>query len=208
MLIRTILTALFLASYSFAHAAVVLIIPDASTASSSFSSSYAAELTIDGSGLPASYTVNDVHADYGPGNHWTTAAGTPQDAFINWTFSTAQELGGMYVWNHLSTSPPAANDGYEVTLFDLTLFDQSDQVIANFNDQTLLPNDPSAQFVSFGAAYANVSRVLFEVEQVEQPTSQYTGLAEVAFVVPEPSTYALLTGLSVLGLVAYRRRKR
>lgn len=44
--------------------ASVLIVPDSATASSHINSSYAAGLTIDGSGLPALYTGDDDHAPY------------------------------------------------------------------------------------------------------------------------------------------------
>ncbi|MDE5088136.1 MAG: PEP-CTERM sorting domain-containing protein [Trichodesmium sp. St15_bin1_1] len=172
--------------------------PDTATASSEYSSNFLAEYTIDGSGLPVGFDQNDLHGPYTFGNnHWTSASGTtPTDQFIEWGFDNPQTLGTIYIWNHQSTKPPANNRGYDVTLFDLTLFDESDNVLLSLNDVSLLPDSNEAQALLFGSVISNVSTVLFEIEAV-QSSPNYTGLAEVGFdttAVPEPSS---ILGVSI-----------
>ena len=108
--------------------------------SSQFSSGFngLAVNTINGSGMPVGFDENNVHAPYTSGNHWTTnSSTTPTNGFIEWGFNTPQDLSAMYVWNHQSTRPPADNTGYDVTSFDLTLFDTSDNVLLSFNNLSL-----------------------------------------------------------------------
>lgn len=197
------------------HAAFIQ--PSSAVGSSEFTAGFnaAAVNTIDGSGLPAGFGPDTVHAAYASGNHWTTATGTtPLSQFITWGFSAPQTLEAMYVWNHRSTPPPATNSGYDVTLFDLTLFDASDNVLLVLNDQALAPDTATAQTVSFGRPVAGVSRVRFDIEGVQSSTT-FTGLAEVGFdavaAAPEPGSVALL-GLGLLGgtipLRARRQRPR
>ena len=173
-------------------ASAAFIRPDTATASSEFSSNFLAEYTIDGSRLPVGFDQNDLHGPYTFGNnHWTSASRTtPTDQFIEWGFDNPQTLGTIYIWNHQSTRPPANNTGYDVTLFDLTLFDDFDNVLYSSNNLQLAPNTYNAQVFSFGRAISNVSRVLFEIEAV-QSSPNFTGLAEVGFdttAVPEPLT--------------------
>lgn len=154
------------------------------TASSEFNSSSfdgQAVNTINGSGLPLSFDETSTHADYASGNHWTTASGTaPLDASILWGFTTAQDLYGMYIWNHLSTAPPASNGGYEPILVDLILRDSSNNHIFSLINFALSPDNNTAQTVDFGGQITNVSTVELQVLQT-QSSSSFTGLAEVGF---------------------------
>ena len=159
-----------------------IIQPDTAVASSEYSSSYQATNTIDGSGLSDPLLgSNAIHDPYSYDNHWTSARGTaPRDQLIDWGFNTPQNLDQMYIWNHQSTVGPAANPGYDVTLFDLTLFDAADNILLTLDDVALQPDTNAAQTFSFGQTVANVSRVRFEIEDVQSSTN-YTGLAEVGF---------------------------
>lgn len=188
-----------------------LIQPDVASPSSIASNSYRAEFTIDGSGLPTGFTPASVHAAYTTGNHWTTDGTNPLAESILWGFNTAQTLNTIYIWNHQSTAGHAANTGYDVTLYDLTLLDGSGTTIASFNDVALAPDTATGQTFFFGGSYSGIRAVRFAVEGV-QSSPTYTGLAEVAFAnvaaVPEPSTYALMIGgLGLVAFVAHRRRK-
>ena len=188
----------------------VLVAPDTATASSYFASDpsdfrFAPSNTIDGSGLPGGYGPTDAHADYAfdsgsrTGNHWTTSGqGNPTDEFITWSFNIPQTLDAIHIWNHRSTMPPAGNSEYDVTLFDLTVFDSTSNVLLTFNDMRLTPDTASGQTFSFGSALAAVSSIRFDIEAT-QGTPNFTGLAEVAFntaAIPEPSSFLCL------GLVA------
>ena len=162
-------------------ARAILIQPDTATASSEFSSGYLATNTINGSGLPSGFDISDTHANYAVGNHWTSATGTtPTDQFISWGFITPQTLDTIYIWNHLSSQPLAANTGYDVTLFDLTLLNSSGGTLLSLNDAALTPDTNTSQSFSFGGAIPEVATVIFDVETV-QSSPNFTGLAEVAF---------------------------
>jgi hypothetical protein len=183
--------------------------PNSALASSEFSSSYAAENTINGSGMSTIFDETDTHQFYTAGNHWTTASSTlPEDAWILWGFNSGQSLDGMFVWNHLSNNI-ASNPGYEPVLADLTLLDSSDNVLLFMDDVSLTPDTGGvAEFISFGFIVDNVSSVRFEVEAV-QSSSDFTGLAEVGFrtaAIPEPSsTVVILAGCMALAGVNRRR---
>jgi hypothetical protein len=204
------------AAVTAAVAEAATIQPTSVTASSEFIIGFdgAAVHTIDGSGLPIGFTPASTHDAYASGNHWTTNSGTvPSASFINWFFAAPQTLDRMYVWNHQSTTPTAANPGYDVTQFDLTLFDAGDNVLLAISNVLLAPDTATSQTILFGAVIANVSRVLFDIDTVQSSTT-FTGLAEVAFEtatpggpgsVPEPATMTLL-GLSAVAALAARRR--
>lgn len=196
-----------------AAAQAAVITPDTATASSEFSTNYRAIYTIDGSGFTGPVTPTSLHDDYAVRNHWTTDGSAPLNEFIDWGFSTPQTLGTIYIWNHRSNNI-ANNSGYEVTLFDLTLFDSLNNVLLTLNDVALLPDTDAAQTIAFTLTN-NVSRVRLDVEQTQSSTN-YTGLAEVRFDtssvggpsdVPEPSTLGM-AGLAAAGLALVRRRRQ
>ncbi|MDX2147418.1 MAG: hypothetical protein SFZ23_07830 [Planctomycetota bacterium] len=160
-----------------------LIRPNSATATSEFSSNYVITNTINGSGLPANFGLEDAHADYSTGNHWTTRSGQTIGQSATFTFTTPQTLGGFYIWNHRSNAI-AANRFYEVTRFDLVLFDGANgagSTLATFADLTALPNLATAQTIPFTVT-GNVRSVRFIVRATENNNaSPFTGLAEVAF---------------------------
>lgn len=208
-------------------AAILLLLPPAAqsaviqpdsivSVSSQFNATtFAATNTINGSGLPAGpIDPGDAHADYATGNHWTTAFEpfpTALDTFINWGFDAPTDLGGIYVWNHRS-NVISDNSGYEPTLFDLRLFDASNNLLLFLDDVALAPDTAVAQAFGFGSIVAGVSRVRFDVEALQEPSTNFTGLAEVAFetsndlnLVPEPGS-SLLLAFGLAGLAAIRHR--
>lgn len=174
-------------------AGAVLISPDTAIPSTEFTLNIngfdgLAIHTIDGSGLPIGFDQTATHDLYASGNHWTTGPGTlPNEQFITWGFGTPQTLNEVYLWNHQSTVPPSGSSGYDVTVFDLTVFDSNGNPLLVLNDLPLMPDTALSQAFSFGGAIENVSSVRFDVEAVQSST-EFTGLAEVAFnQVPEPS---------------------
>jgi hypothetical protein len=184
-----------------------LIRPDTAMASSFFGSTYRAENAINGSGLPANFTVADAHAAYsnsGEGKHWTTASGTPANASITFGFATPRYLVAFHLWNHQSTVPPATNPGYDVTLFDLTFLGaDGTTVLRTLNDLAAAPDTATGQTFTFPLV-EDVSFVRFDVEAVQGATA-FTGVAEVAFAVPEPGCAALAAAVA-MGLGVRRRR--
>lgn len=207
---KQILTALMLAGAATVQAAVIT--PDTATASSEFSTQYRALYTIDGSGIAGPVTPSSLHGNYAVNNHWTTDGTAPLDEFINWGFNTPQTLGTIYIWNHRSNII-ANNPGYDVTLFDLTLFDSSNNILLFLDNVALLPDTDAAQTIAFTLTN-NVSRVRLDVEQT-QSSVNFTGLAEVRFdttsvggpsPVPEPSTYGMAA--MALAALAWAKQRR
>ena len=179
------LTAAFVAGAMTAvagHAATVGA--DTASASSEFSGSYIAENTINGTGLSTTGDPTASHGIYLRGNHWTTARGGVDGAFIEWGNPAPDRLGGLYIWNHRSTTSAgggvANNTNYEPTLFDLEFRDASDTVLRSFTDQSIAPDTDLAQAFTMTSILAGVSTVKFTVKQV-QGTTPFTGLAEVLF---------------------------
>lgn len=166
--------------------------------------------TINGSGMPIGFDQTDVHSAYVSGNHWTTLPSDTQRS-ITWGFNTATAISGIYIWNHQSSSPGviAANAGYDVTMFTLTLLDNTNGVVALFEDVSLAADSSLASFFSFGALFSDVTSVRFEITATQEPTTLYTGIAEVGFETavvnanaPWTLTMVLLSGLAIF----YRRR--
>ena len=193
-----------------AEAAVNLLAPDTAVASSQFSAGFdgLAVNTINGSGLPLGFFgPGDAHAAYASGNHWTTTtAQPPTSQFITWGFTTPKSLDSIVIWNHQSTTPPAANPGYDVTLFDLTLFDSANAPLLTMNDVALAPDTATGQVFGFGGFVNGVSSVRLDIEAV-QSSQDFTGLAEVRFGVPEPGAI-LPIALGAAGLVGGAGRRR
>jgi hypothetical protein len=198
-------------------ASAQLIRPDSATAGSEFSSLYDIGNAIDGSGLPADFTVADLHANYSTNNHWTTANGAiaAGNAFATFFFDDAQTLGAFHLWNHRS-NVIASNSFYAVTQFDLVFKDAGGNTLGELLDVAAVGGlgTGAAQTFTFDAV-SGVRSVLFRIDSNSTPAGHagvnYTGVAEVAFgqaaPVPEPSTWAALgAGLTGLALVARRRR--
>jgi hypothetical protein len=195
-----------------ASALATIIQPDTATASSFFSSDYRPENTINGSGLLGPVATLPNHAPYsnaGTGNHWTTDGSGPLNEWIQWGFASDQTLDTIYLWNHQSTQPLSNNTGYDVTAFSLTFLDSSLATIGTFSG-TLAVDSAAAQTFAFGAL-SGVRFVKLDVDGTQFSTN-YTGLAEVAFNtatlgVPDNATTAALLGLSALGLGLFSRRR-
>ena len=157
-----------------------MIRPDSATATTAFSSGYVITNAINGSGLPANFTLQSEHANYVSGNHWTTATGRTVGESATFNFNTAQTLGGFYMWQHRSNNI-ANNPFYAVVRFDLVLRDGSGALLANLTNLTALPNIATAQTIPFPIT-TNVRSVQFIVRETQNGNSSpYTGLAEVAF---------------------------
>lgn len=185
-----------------ALAGVALVQPDSATATSTFSGSYDIGNTIDGSGLPANFTLTDAHATYVQNNHWTTANGDTIGESATFFFNTPQTFAAFHMWNHRSNGV-AANPNYEVTLFDLILRDSASNTLLALTSVAALPDVAVAQTFTF-AETSNISSVQFIVRATaNNNSSPYTGLAEVAFSVPAPGALATL---SLAALAARRRR--
>jgi hypothetical protein len=156
-----------------------IIRPTGATALSEFSASYDIGNVIDGSGLPAAFGPNTLHAAYAVDNHWTTEAGALGAGRAQATFSFKHPvaLDAFHLWNHRSNLI-AADSSYGVTTFDLVLRDPNGSALLSLLNQT------AAQLVSYAQTYTfpttgPVSSVDFIV--VSNGGSPYTGLAEVAF---------------------------
>lgn len=164
-------------------AQAAFVVPDTVTASSAFSSDFAPDHTIDGSGLTIGYDATSTHAPYAAGNHWTTADwALPLNSWIEWQFAAGQSLDSIHLWNHQSTVPPGSDTLYDVTLFDLIIYNSSNVMTLMLNDVALLPDQSGAQTIGFGGVLTDVSRVRFEIEAIQRGSnSGYTGLAEVGF---------------------------
>ena len=193
-----------------APASAALLQPDGHDASSEFSGSYDGGNTYDGSGLPVDFTYADAHADYAVHNHWTTDGSAPTDEWIIWTFSSPVDLFNIVLWNHRSNII-SDNPGYEPVLFDLTVMDGLSNVLLTLDDVALAPDTATGQVFALGAL-SGVASVRFDVEATQSSTN-YTGLAEVAFndetapppEVPLPAA-ALLLPVGLAGLFALRRK--
>ncbi|MBX3361820.1 MAG: hypothetical protein KF912_09430 [Phycisphaeraceae bacterium] len=178
--------------------------PTSAIAGSEFSSLYDIGNTIDGSGLPAGFTPDSVHATYVANNHWTTQAGALGlgRAWAQFFFDEPVRIGVFHMWNHLSNGV-AADSGYAVTLFNLELLDSNDNVLYTLANAMAQPHVSVAQSY-FLPVTNNVSSVKFTI-LANNGSNNYTGLAEVAFgAVPTPGAAALL---GVAGLLAGRRRR-
>ena len=205
--------ATFLALGISAHAAVIQ--PDSVTASSNAGSDYLPINTINGSGLAGPVTSLPSHNPYtnvGTGNHWTSNGTGPTAEWIQWGFSAPQGLDTIYIWNHQSTTPLAANANYDVTSFALTFYNASNGVLGTYSN-TLAVNSSAAQAFNFGYV-GGVSFVKFDVDGTQGSTN-YTGLAEVAFNtasaptgVPDAGSTASLLAGGLLALATIVRRRR
>jgi len=199
-------------------ASAQLVRPDSATASSTFSSSYDIGNAIDGSGLPADFTLDSTHAVYAVNNHWTTrngaiAAGTANATFY---FDTPQTIAQFHLWNHQSNGV-ASNGFYAVTQFDLRFFDADDNLLGEVLDLAAVGGVGVNTVQSFALpVFESVSSVYFGIDANSAPLGHtgvnYTGVAEVAFntsPVPEAGT-SVLMALGLLGLLgsspALRRR--
>jgi hypothetical protein len=197
-------SAVFVAGTLSSVASAQIFQPDTATATSEFSSLYDILNTIDGSGLPVNFTPASAHADYAINNHWTTRSGAlgSNNAAASFVFNAPVAIGTFHMWNHRS-NVIASDPGYAVTRFDIRLFDSGNNELFALLNQSALPNVSVAQSFAFPTV-ANVSRVDFRI-LANNGSTQYTGLAEVAFeTIPSPGAVALL-GLA--GLATGRRRR-
>ncbi len=190
-----------------------LIRPTSATAGSTFSSLYDIGNAIDGSGMPASFTLDSLHGTYTVNNHWTTQFGAigAGTAWAEFFFDTPQTLGQFHLWNHRSNGV-ASNANYAVTQFDLELRSATGAPLLTLTD-VAAAGVPAGSYTggvqtfSF-AATEGVSSVWFRIDRNVQfdlfgGDGVYTGVAEVAFgaPVPEPETVVLmLAGLTAIGL--------
>ncbi|MBL9149328.1 MAG: dockerin type I repeat-containing protein [Phycisphaerae bacterium] len=154
--------------------------PDAATAGSEFSGLYDIGNAIDGSGLPARWTIFSLHANYTTNNHWTTKAGALQagNAWASFTFNTDRTVGTFHLWNHRSNGI-ASDPGYAVTLFELRMYDAANELLFVLPNQTALPNLAEAQHFCWEPV-SGVRRVDLKIIQ-NNGSPNYTGVAEVAF---------------------------
>jgi hypothetical protein len=196
-----------------AHATIIQ--PNTATASSNAGSSYVPTNTINGSGLLGPVSTLPNHGPYtssSGGNHWTSDGSAPLNEWIQWGFTTAQTLDTIYVWNHQSTTSLAINANYDVTAFTLTFFDSSNTQIGTYSN-TLAVDSAAAQAFNFGVL-SGISSVRFDINGTQGSTN-YTGLAEVAFntasptsgTVPDTGASVGLLSTSLLGLFAFSRRR-
>ena len=172
-----------------------LIRPTSATATSQFSGLYDIGNTIDGSGLPANFTLSDGHANYTTNNHWTTALNQTVGMSATFSFATPQTLTRFYMWNHRSNGI-ASNSSYAVTRFDLILRDAGGSTLLALTDLTAVGGTAFAQTFCFPQT-AGVSSAQFIVRATQNNNvSPYTGLAEVAFGFVNPCSSADVSGVN------------
>lgn len=174
--------------------AQTLIRPTTASASSTFSTAYAAANTINGSGLPANFTPGDVHANYtSTSNHWTTRRNETLGMSITWGFATPQTVNRFYMWNHRSNGV-AANGNYAVTRFDLEFRDAAGTLLSSLTNLTAESGIAFAQSYCL-STIAGVSTVSLTVRATaDNNSSPFTGLAEVAFANVTPCGSADIAG--------------
>ncbi|MGH7131017.1 MAG: GC-type dockerin domain-anchored protein [Phycisphaerales bacterium] len=164
-------------------ASAQLIRPDSATATSEFSGSYVIANTINGSGLPAGFTLASTHATYAVNNHWTTVANHTLGESATFTFNAPQAIGVFHYWPHRSNGI-AANPNYEATLYDLTFYDGPNGTGTTLAAYTNLPGavDRDTVYSQPITALTAVRSVRYTIRQTQNNNaSPYTGLAEVAF---------------------------
>ncbi len=189
-----------LAGLVAAPASAQLFQPDSAVASSEFSGGYVIENTINGSGLVGGLSLDATHANYTSGNHWTTRRDA-QNVNAVFSFNEPQTIARMVLWNHRSNNI-ADDPGYAMRLFDMTLLDENDAVLASFPGLMAERNEPAAQLFDF-AAVSGVRSVRIDI--IENYGSRLNGFAEIAFsAVPAPGAAVLLAGGTLL---ASRRRR-
>lgn len=150
--------------------------PDSAVASSTFSSLYDIGNTIDGSGLPAVFSFNTPHGNYGTNNHWTTAS-NPAPPSATFSFDEPKTIRQFFLWNHRS-NVIASDPFYAVDRFSLTFFDAAGVEIGSVDDLMAEADVARAQLYSFDA-FENVGSVRMDI--LENNGSQFWGFAEVAF---------------------------
>ncbi len=169
-----------LAAFVVTAAQADVIRPNGATATSEFSGSYLVTNAINGTGLPANFSLSDAHATYAPGNHWTTQANRTIGESATFTFNQPVSVGGFHMWAHRSNGV-ASNPYYAVTRFDLVLRDGAGATLAQHLGLVGVPNVPTAQSYAFNIV-DNVRSIQFIVRATNNNNvSPYTGLAEVAF---------------------------
>jgi len=196
-----------------AQSHAVLFQADSAVAGSTYSAIYTINNTINGSGLPANFGPSDPHAPYtssAGGNHWTTAANAilNNTAWAEYSFNSDVTMGTFYMWNHQSNGGLASNPDYDVTLFDLRLYDAGNNVLLELLNQVGQEDVTTAQLYTFGPV-SGVRKVRIDIlANARANNDSYTGLAEVAFdtqAVPEPATMAI--GAFALAGYLVRRKK-
>lgn len=207
-----------------AHAATFSA--DSATATSEFSALYDAGNTIDGSGLSAAGNPGATHGSYQQNNHWTTRSSETVGESITWSFNSGEDLGGLYIWNHQSTTTAqggvGANSNYEPVLFDLLIADTGGSTLAEYTSQAIAPDTATSQSYSLSSILSGVGSVTFTIRATQNGNvSQYSGLAEVLFddgtiddgqllanaaPIPLPAGLPLLAA-GLCGLALLRRKK-
>lgn len=216
--LKSIVAGISLLAVCAVHADIIQ--PNTATASTSFNlTDYAPENTINGSGLQGAVGTlpnHDAYSSAGSGNHWTTSsAGDVLDNWIQWGFSSAQTLDTIYVWNHQSNGGLASNSGYDVGAFSLTFMDAGLNILGTYSN-SLAFDSAAAQAFNFGTI-SDISFVRFDINGVQNASTPYSGLAEVAFRtastlppthrVPDHGTTAMLLVTGTLGLAVLSRRR-
>lgn len=201
---KTTLSLLFLFSLSMLQATVISPVSILSNSVGEFSptGAFAAARIIDGSGLPANFDENSLHATGGD-FAWSSSSGSTTGT-MRFDLGTSFDLKSFVLWNNTGGS---GGDTEGVQNFQLSFFDENENLLQTSSVLTATDDISIPQNFLFSTVN-DVRLVDFEILSNHGHPS-FVGVQEVAFTtaVPEPSSIILCL-FSFLFLIKTRSNLR